>query len=72
MGKGVLDMWGDVRLPLKGIVLRDVWPVGNGEDSTIHELLPDGGLHQVVCLQVYGGCGLVQYQHLDMEYFCLI
>ena len=34
------------------------------EDGAVPELAPDGGLHQVVCLQVHGGSCLVQDQDL--------
>lgn len=46
-----------------GAVHDAVQAVGNGEDSTVGKLLADGGLNQVVRLQVDGGCGLVQDQY---------
>ena len=49
------------------VVVHDgVEPVGDGEDAAPGELLPDGGLDQVVSLQVHGCCGLVQNQNLNM------
>lgn len=45
---------------LPGAVHDAVQAVGNGEDSAVRELLADGGLNQIVCLQVDGCSGLVQ------------
>lgn len=36
--------------------------VGDGEDSAVRKLFADGGLNQVVRLQVDGCCGLIQDQ----------
>ena len=36
-----------------------------GEDCAALKLLPDGGLDEVVGLQVNGRRGLVQYKHLE-------
>ena len=50
------------------VVVHDgVQSVGDGEDAAPGELLPDGGLDQVVSLQVHGCCGLVQDQDLNMR-----
>ena len=43
-----------------------VEPVGDGDDGALRELLPDGGLHQVVSLQVHGRGGLVQDEDLGL------
>ena len=44
----------------------DIVPVCNCEHGAVVELLPDGGLDQVVCLEVDRGRGLVQDQHLSL------
>lgn len=43
-----------------GAVHDAVQAVGNGEDSAVRKLLADGGLNQIVCLQVNGCCGLIE------------
>ncbi len=49
------------------VVVEDrVEPVGDGQHRTTLELLPDGGLDEVVRLQVDGGSGLVQDEHLGL------
>ena len=40
--------------------------MGDGDDCAVLELRPDGGLDEVVCLQVDGGRGLVQDYHLGV------
>ena len=44
---------GDVSLVLHHIPVGVV-PVGDGDDSALRELLPDGGLHHVVSFKVHG------------------
>lgn len=41
-------------------------PVCNGEYSAVYKLLPDGGLYQVVRLEVHRGSSLVKDQHLRL------
>ena len=43
-------------------------PVSDGEDCAAFELLPDGGLDEVVRLQVNGRRGLVQDEHLETKW----
>lgn len=49
-----------------GVVHDGVEPVGNGEHGAVVKLRPDGGLNEVVRLQVHGRCGLVQHQDLRL------
>ena len=50
------------------VVVHDgVEAMCDGEDAALCKLLPDGGLDQVVCLQVYGCCCLVKNQNLNIS-----
>ena len=51
------------------LVLKYV-PVSDGEDCAAFELLPDGGLDEVVGLQVDGRRRLVQYEHFRLPGEC--
>ena len=43
-----------------GAIHDAVQAVGNGEDSAVWKLFADGGLNQVIRLQVNSCCGLIQ------------
>ena len=47
-------------------------PVCDGEDCASLELLPDGGLDQVVRLQVDGRRGLVENEHLERGKYTIL
>lgn len=49
-----------------GVVHDGVETVSDGEDSTIVELCPDGGLNEVIGFQVHGRRGLIQHKDLRL------
>ena len=49
-------------------MIKNIW-CGH---RAVAELPPDGGLHQVVRLQVHCSRGLVQYQHLKTDIILLV
>lgn len=49
-----------------GVVHDGVETVSDGEDSTIVELCPDGGLNEVISFQVHGCRGLIQHKDLRL------
>ena len=49
-----------------GVVHDGVESVSDGQDSAVLKLGADGGLDQVVHLQVHSSCGLVQNQDLGL------
>lgn len=42
------------------VIHDSVESVSNGEDGAVFKLSPDGGLDEVVRLQVDGGCGFIE------------
>lgn len=51
---------------IPGVVHDGIEPVGDGQDSAVLKLGPDGGLDQVVRLTVYSCSGLIQNQDLGL------
>ena len=48
-------------------MIKNIWCKYWCGHRAVAELPPDGGLHQVVRLQVHCSRGLVQYQHLQTD-----